>query len=143
MLVRDFMIPLGKVVTCLRTDTVESVIDKLLGNKISAVVVVEEEKAVGIVTKTDVVRAYKIGLALDSNIECLMSTKLKTVQHNIPGDKAATIFETNTIHHAIVIGSSDEFVGLISSWDIARECVLDAKAWPWHREVGGRVTIKH
>lgn len=143
MIVSSFMVPASKVVKCEPSDPVEAVIDKILENNISAVVVLNEEGvAVGMVTKTDIVKAYKEGRALNSGVECFMSTDLKTVKSNASRDQAATLFEENKLHHAIVVEDSGKFCGLISAWDIAKECAEDMKAWPWHRHQGGKVTVK-
>ena len=48
-------------------------------------------------------------------------------------DQAARAFEKNKNHHAVVRDKTGQFVGLISSWDIAIECVKDDRAWPWSR----------
>lgn len=42
-------------------------------------------------------------------------------------DEAAEILEKHKIHHAVVNNIEGKFAGLFSSWDIARECALDAK----------------
>jgi CBS domain-containing protein len=127
------MIPKDKIVTCTEKDTLGSVCDKLLDNHISAVVVVSGDKAVGIVTKTDVTRAYKKGYALDKTVDSIMSTEPKTVSRAAPHDEASKTFVNNKIHHAVVIDDDGTFVGVISAWDVAREGYLDAKAWPWNR----------
>lgn len=66
------MIPKEDVKTCVATDTIESVLDKLLDNKISAVVCVDGDKAVGIITKTDIAKAYKKQMPLDTKISEIM-----------------------------------------------------------------------
>lgn len=66
------MVPKEKVKTCVATDTIESVLDQLLDNKISAVVCVEGDKAAGIITKTDIAKAYKKQTPLDTKISDIM-----------------------------------------------------------------------
>ena len=139
MRVSGFMIPKEQVKTCAASDTIESVLDAILDNKISAVVCVEENKPVGIITKTDLTKAYKKQLPLDTKISDIMVADVKAVFENQPRDKAARIFESNKIHHAVVVGENGEFSGLISSLDIANECVKDDRAWPWNRTEKGRV----
>lgn len=49
-------------------------------------------------------------------------------------DDAADVMQKHKVHHIVVSpGGSGKFTGLLSSWDIARECALDAKAWPYNR----------
>lgn len=133
MRVSGFMIPKDQVKTCVASDTIESVLDAILDNQISAVVCLEESKPVGIITKTDLAKAYKQQLPLSTKISDIMVADVKTVFENQPRDKAARVFETNKIHHAVVVGENGEFSGLISSLDIANECVKDDRAWPWNR----------
>lgn len=133
MRVSGFMIPKDQVKTCVASDTIDSVLDTILDNKISAVVCLEESKPVGIITKTDLAKAYKQQLPLSTKISDIMVADVKTVLENQPRDKAARVFETSKIHHAVVVGENGEFSGLISSLDIANECVKDDRAWPWNR----------
>ena len=72
MRVSGFMIPKDQVKTCVASDTIESVLDAILDNKISAVVCLEESKPVGIITKTDLAKAYKQQLPLSTKISDIM-----------------------------------------------------------------------
>mmetsp|Transcript_15258 Transcript_15258/g.34091 ORF Transcript_15258/g.34091 Transcript_15258/m.34091 type:complete len:149 (+) Transcript_15258:294-740(+) len=136
MKVFGFMVSADAVIKCAPDATIRSVADQILTNKISAVVVVSGTAPVGIITKTDLTKAYVAGASLDDKADSIMSKELKTVKHDLPRDDAAKIFAQGRIHHAIVIGENGEFAGLISAWDIAKECVLDQKAWPYYRHEG-------
>lgn len=125
-----FMVSADHVVKCSPDDTVQSVANQILANKISAVIVVNGSTPVGIITKTDLTKAYVDGVALTDKADSIMTKDLKTVKSDLPRDDAAKIFAKDKIHHAIVVGEHGEFAGLISAWDIAKECVLDQKAWP-------------
>lgn len=139
MLVYEFMVPADKVIKCDASDTIDSVLDKILDNHISAVVVVEGDKATGMITKTDIARAYKKGYTLDKTAGSIMSSELKTVNRGMPRDTAAKVFAEHKIHHAIVVDNEGAFVGFISAWDCAKEGFLDQQAWPWNRRMmGGR-----
>jgi CBS domain-containing protein len=124
------MVSADHVIKCAPDATIRSVADQILTNKISAVVVLSGTAPVGIITKTDLTKAYVAGASLDDKADSIMSKDLKTVKHDLPRDDAAKVFEQGRIHHAIVVGENGEFAGLISAWDIAKECVLDQKAWP-------------
>jgi hypothetical protein len=41
-------------------------------------------------------------------------------------------------NHAIVVDENQHFQGLVSSWDIAKECAADDRSWPWNRSEDGR-----
>ena len=57
----------------------------------------------------------------------VMSTTLYPATPEMSRDEAAEILQKRKIHHAVVRNASGKFAGLLSSWDIARECALDAK----------------
>jgi CBS domain-containing protein len=140
MLVYEFMIPADKVITCEASETIENVLDKIIDNRISAVVVAEGDKAIGIITKTDISKAYKKGYPLEKTAGSIMSRELKTVKKGLPRDTAASVFSEHKIHHAIVVDDEGTFVGFISAWDCAKEGFMDTQAWPWTRRMmsGGR-----
>ena len=141
MHVSAFMVPADKVQKCSEWDPVDKVLDLILKNKISAVVVIGEyDKAVGIVTKTDLVEAYQKGVSLDQKVGKIMVQPLDTILATDPRDHAAAMFERQGHHHAVVVNDHGEFVGLISAWDIAAECARDSRAWPWLRTDDGKMT---
>lgn len=135
MLVYECMIPKEQVVTCNPMDTIESVIDKFLDNKISAVIALSGEEATGIITKTDIAKAYKQGYPLEKSAASIMTKDLKTTHRALPHDQASAVFMDNKVHHAVVVDDDGKFVGVLSAWDVAREGYLDARAWPWNRNV--------
>ena len=135
------MIPAAKVASCLPTDTAKTALDSMVAKKIGAILVLSPnnaKQAVGILTKTDFVEAYHKGLSLDTPVSEIMSGNLQTLRNNISRDQAAEFFEKSHTHHAVVVDSKGDFVGLISAWDVSTECAKDGKAWPWNRSEDGR-----
>jgi CBS domain-containing protein len=141
MKVSAFMIPADKVVTCSPADDIQSVLDTMAAKKIGAVVVLHQSNyhmPVGIATKSDFVRAYHKGIPLTAHMGTVMSKNLNTVRDTLTRDDASKFFDREKVHHAVVLGEHGEFMGLISSWDIAVECARDARAWPWNRSSDGK-----
>ena len=91
-------------------------------------------KALGILTKTDFVDAYEKQLSLETPVKDIMTQILACIKANIGRDDAAKFFDNEHKHHAIVIDNDGNYVGLISSWDVASETAKDARAWPWPRD---------
>jgi CBS domain containing-hemolysin-like protein len=142
MIVAGFMTPRKDVVKCLETDPISTVIDAIMDNHISAVVVLDKEEGgspVGIVTKTDLVAAYKQETPIQEPVSSIMNRSMLIIKANDSKDDVAKIFERMHTHHALVKDSDGNFVGLTSTWDIAAECAKDARAWPWTRTPDGRV----
>ena len=98
---------------------------------------VDENKPIGIITKTDIAKAYKQGLPLETPATSIMSQDIKTVSRSLQRDKAASIFAEHKIHHAVVVDNEGIFVGFISAWDCAKEGSLDHHALPWSRRMMG------
>ena len=146
MHVSGFMVPAEKVATCGPRDTIKQAMDAMLEKKVGSVVVVLAGRRlhgayhvpVGLVTKTDLVSAYKQGLTLDHAVKEIMSKDIQTCDINLSRDGAAALLERNKTHHAIVVDGNKHFEGLISSLDIASECAKDNKAFPWNRSPDGR-----
>lgn len=134
------MVPTDKVSVCPDRDSIGAALDAITEMHISAIVVLNELGVpVGICTKTDFVRAYQKGIGLDEKVGYLMSTNLHYVVDTASRDDAAASFEEHKNHHALVKDKNEKWVGLISSWDIAVECMKDGKAWPYTRSTDGRV----
>lgn len=142
MIVSGFMVPASKVVKVIELDTIGKVVDLMTDKKISAVVVVDStgQQAIGLVTKTELLAAYKAGAPLQAKVGTIMERDVTKVMSNVDRDMAAKAFENTGNHHAIVLDSDNQnFVGLISTWDIAAECAKDSRAWPWPRTADGHV----
>ena len=136
MIVSAFMTPRDKVVTCVATDNISMVLNKILEMHVGSVVVMgDTDNAVGLVTKTDLLKAYQESLPIDTKVDSIMSKQLKTVSDRASRDIAAGMFEKNMIHHVVVVKDDGKFAGIISALDIAKELSLDSKAWPWNRSV--------
>ena len=132
------MTPADKVVSCLPTDTVLQVLDLTLGAlDLGAVVVLNPDGdkliPLGIVTKSDLLTAYKNGLKLDQKVEDVMSRTIEYLQEDDHRDKAAEHFEATKHHHAFVVDKNKQWVGLVTAWSVAIECAKDDQAWPWNR----------
>ncbi|XRB03955.1 CBS domain [Pycnococcus provasolii] len=134
--VSRFMCPAAKCIVVGKDCTLRGVADAMLSEKCSAVVVTEGDSssATGILTKTDLVEAWTKSAKLTDEVALYMSTNLLNAAPEMTRDAVATLMYENQTHHAVVVDANGAFVGLVSSWDIAREASLDAKAWPWSRE---------
>jgi CBS domain containing-hemolysin-like protein len=95
---------------------------------------------IGIITKSDIVRAYHNEVGIHEPCEKIMNQcPLQTCSPTVDRDRAARILEHNRTHHIIVLDDkTHNFVGLISSWDLTAECARDDRAWPWIRSEDGK-----
>jgi CBS domain-containing protein len=140
MRVSAFMVPANKVIKCSEWDPISTCLELVLEHKISAVLVMgKDDKPAGIVTKTDLVTAYSKSISSHQRVSLVMATELHKVLDTDTRDSAAGLFERIGHHHALVFNKEDQFVGLISAWDIAAECAKDGRAWPWLRPEDGQI----
>lgn len=142
MKVGDFAIPKNKVCVCSKNTLLTDVAKCMLRYKIGCVVVVENDNAIGIITKSDLIKAAYgetplqklLSQVLASDV---MSTKLITVDEEIPRDTAADVMSSNNVHHLIVTRRTPQgevkFSGLTSALDVVREAALASKAFPYTR----------
>jgi CBS domain-containing protein len=115
MRVSGFMIPAEKVVTCGPKDTLRKAMDLLLEHKIGAIVVLEDNKSLGIITKTDILKAYKDEVSLDHPVEQIMSTKLETCDETMSRDQAARVLEQNKVTSLFLVHrGSTPYVDLVN-----------------------------
>jgi CBS domain-containing protein len=89
----------------------------------------------GVVTKTDLLRAYAIDkVSSDAEVQVTMSGNVFTVKGTDNRDAVAKALIDRKVHHAVVVDDAGKMIGITSSYDIANEVALDAKAHPWSRE---------
>jgi len=158
MHVSAFMIPADKVHTVNLDDSIATVLELVVEHDISAIVVTGEyeDEPVGIVTNKDLVTAYRKNLAHNEPVSVLLRNKTKnngddnrsnddqqikldTLLDTDSRDTAARMLDQCGRHHAIVVNAQGHFVGLLSAYDIVREVVRDAVAWPYPRTDDGKV----
>ncbi|GKY92218.1 hypothetical protein MPSEU_000193000 [Mayamaea pseudoterrestris] len=137
MKVLAFMCPRMDAFTCRESDPVSVALNLIVREKVSAVVVLKENDTnrtpVGLVTKSDLVKAYQDQVPLSEPVQTIMNKEIAWLNMHDSRDAAAKLLEKTFKHHALVKDSNGNWVGIISSWDIAAECAKDARAWPWTR----------
>lgn len=115
-----------KIIAASPNDTVAYVRNLMLRNKISRIVIIEDDKVVGIVTKKDIARNLAKKRAkwrrrpIDKIlISRIMSTNLITIEKNINLKRAARLMIENGISSLIVV-ENDVPVGIITKTDMVR-----------------------
>lgn len=111
--VRDIMAT--EVRTVSTTELVGPVRDLLLGTGIHAVPVVDQSgKVVGIVSSWDLVEEWDAA----QGVVTVMSDRVRAVVPNTPVVEAARTMRDAGVHHLVVLGASDQPVGIVSSLDL-------------------------
>ena len=133
MLVKNFMVPKGKVVSCLPSDTLETVMKKMLKHSVGSIVVAENEDdlPIGIITKTDLIAGWDQGMSKDTEARHIMGRTIEAMLESSPVGEAANHFEDTKHRHAFVVNDQNDYVGIVTAYDVAVETARDHKAWPY------------
>lgn len=149
MRVAAFMTPATDVHTLTAKDSIQQAMDLMLEHHIGAIVILATDTSarslpIGIITKTDLIQAYRNEIPSDWPLQEILrpadsacydastTSMTTTCTHTMHRDQAARILEKNHNHHAIVLDShTNNFAGLISAWDIVSECAKDDRAVSW------------
>jgi CBS domain-containing protein len=107
------------VVTIAPTDTVETLVAALAEHNVGALIAVDGDRVVGIVSERDVVRrvAEQGAAALQSRVDQLMTTSVVSCTSTDTVDSIAETMTERRIRHMPVIDGS-ELVGIVSIGDV-------------------------
>ena len=127
------MVPKSKVISCIPEDPIEKAMSLMLDHVVGSIIVVTKEGApAGIVTKTDLIRGWQKGLdPKTATVSEIMGTTIETILDTSPTGIAAEHFENKKHRHAFVVDKDDNYVGIVTAYDIAVETARDNKAWPY------------
>jgi CBS domain-containing protein len=148
MRVRDVMTHL--VVTLRRSDSLESAAKRLAANRISGAPVVAEGKLIGIVTETDLMRAFepyqeRDGAAFpgaplmfllrgaprhaeDLTVADAMTSDVATIRPDAPVREAAAKIDRRSVRRLPVVDQEGYVVGVIARSDLVRAIALSEGA---------------
>jgi len=103
-------------------DTLMTIMEGLSSSRIGAVLIRDlAEKPVGVVSKTDLVLAYRRGLPTDEPACRIMSSPVRTVNQEEYLENAIQTLIFSQVHRIFVCGPSpDEVTGVLSLSDAAR-----------------------
>ena len=142
MIVGKLMTPKEKTAFVSPDTPLEEAVALMHKVKSSSVVIVDGGKAVGILTKSDLVRAAYIEKV---DLSCAVSAvkeagTLVIVDASESSSLAATRMAERHIHHCIVVDDG-VFAGILSSFDIAKDQAITNKCWPWNPEALENLTL--
>lgn len=135
MTVSNFMVSRDDIITLRRGDTIQRAIEKMATHNVNSVVIQEGTQVVGIVTSQDIFKkiASRKSAGLSKTMESIMSMDLIAIDSEEPKNNAIKQMEENEIHHLLVTDGNNNYVGIISSFDLVQERALDLRAHPWTR----------
>lgn len=106
------------------TDAARAMLDAAIG---SLVIVDDEHRPAGILTRTDFVRLASDGESLTGDtvptVRSVMETELVTVTPETPLEELTGLLEDHAIHHLPVVGDDEQVVGVVTTTDLASASV--------------------
>lgn len=113
MIVRDLMIK--DVVTAKKGISVKQCIDILFKMHIGSVVIIDEDrKIIGVFTERDIIRVIAQDIALNTQLENVMTTNVVTVSIDSTFAEVRELMRTYRIRRIPVVDSEGKLAGLIS-----------------------------
>ena len=114
------------VVTIGSEDTLAKAIKIMNAGDLNCIVVTESGDAVGIITKTDIMRLVAEGVEVKTaSLKDVMTSPLVTINHEAPIDDLMMLMEDKKIHH-IPVMKEGKLVGIVDSQRIRSLGLLDA-----------------
>lgn len=135
MYVKDFMTK--DLVTCPQAQSIEKTCQMFSTLGISAMWVEDEtdmSSLLGVVTKSDVIRAYVQGLNVLDPISSIMKKEIQYVDEMYTRDQCADVMKRKHTHHLLVKNQKDEIIGMASTMDICRDIATITKECPFIRD---------
>jgi CBS domain-containing protein len=113
------------LLTVAPSDTITEVAQRMVDRNIGAVLVVEGERLVGIMTERDLMRAVARGLRDDSVVADHMTRHPDTIEPDDTVQHAAVLMIHGGFRHLPVV-AGDELVGILSIRDLVQVALEDS-----------------
>jgi CBS domain-containing protein len=116
----------GKVLTATPEDTLYQALKVMADNNIGALVVVKEEKVVGIFSERDFVRNAVVDkkLSMDLTVKELMSSKVCYVRPEQTIEECMALMTDKRTRHLPVI-DGEKLIGIVSIGDVVKNIIAE------------------
>ncbi len=101
-----------------KTATLQDVIDKMTTNKLHHIIIIEENKPIGIITERDFVKYFTKNINFSSLAIAHAMTDIITLHHTRLVEYALSMMIHNNIRKIVVIDNNEEYVGCIEQEDL-------------------------
>ncbi len=113
-----------KIIFVGRRDPLSKAVGLMAKNQISCVLVIEDNKPVGIITERDITKAIAENKALKS-VEEIMTSPVFTADKDVSLYDATRLMEENRLRRLIVVDSNDNVLGIVTQSDIIKNIRAD------------------
>lgn len=113
-----------RIISVSKKDKLLKAIELMIENRISCVVVIEDNKPAGIVTERDITKAVTENRGLQ-NVEETMTSSVITLHKDVNLYDAKRLMVKNNFRRLVIVDSGDNVIGIITQTDIIRELRSD------------------
>ena len=107
------------IVTAAPEERVKAVAERMADHNVGSVVVVRDQKPVGIVTDRDLaLRVLGAGLDPDTSVRDVMTREVRTLDESTPIEDALTSMKSSGVRRIVVTGEDGALAGIVSLDDI-------------------------
>lgn len=118
--IKDVMIPKEKIVYTTPDETVKDAVKQMVKKNVGSILVVENDKVVGIFTERDLMRLVAEDKPVYTPIGDVMTKHPVTLKPDDPLSKAALVMGERGFRHIPIVDEEGRLVGIISSRDVSR-----------------------
>lgn len=115
------------VITLFPIESLKSAIKKMSSNNVSCVVVVEENKPIGILTERDIIYMMGINIDFDTvNLQTVMRSPVIAISEETEIPEAANLMVINGLRRLVVVDGVHNVIGIITQTDIIKNLSIDS-----------------
>ena len=113
-----------KIISLGRKDTVSAAVELMIKNHISCVLIIEDDKPVGIITERDITKSIAENNILN-NLEGIMNFPVFTADKDINLYDATKLMEKNKLRSLVIVDSEGDVIGIVTKSDIIKNLRAD------------------
>ncbi len=113
-----------KIISLGRKDTVSAAVELMIKNHISCVLIIEDDKPVGIITERDITKSIAENNILN-NVEGIMNSPVFTADKDINLYDATKLMEKNKLKSLVIVDSEGNVIGIVTKSDIIKNLRAD------------------
>jgi len=113
-----------KIISLGRKDTVSAAVELMIKNHISCVLIIEDDKPVGIITERDITKSIAENNILN-NVEEIMNFPVFTADKDINLYDATKLMEKNKLRSLVIVDSEGDVIGIVTKSDIIKNLRAD------------------
>jgi len=118
--IKEVMVPKGKLVYTTPDTTVKEAVKQMVKRNVGSILIVENDKLVGIFTERDLMKMVAEDKPVYTAIGDVMTKDPVSLRPDDPLSKAALIMSERGFRHIPIVDDEGKLVGIISSRDISR-----------------------